>query len=319
MRTSWPALCVAAVAAFGGCGGNGMSPAPSPYIPGFEPMPAAAGYTRFITPPIRGIAPGTDQTWCQWVSPPATGDQDVLRIVGLQSRGGHHAVLYATTKKQRIGESHICTEDDMLSLSFLGAIGGEGTAGAITQLPSGLNFRLHQGQALMANVHFINASPQTFDGQAVIDVAFTPPAADHVVADLFANNGDTFTVPPMQQVSFDVSCTVQQDLSFAMVTNHMHGHGISALSEIIHADGTHEQTVRDDTWAADQMFNPRYAVYSVQAPKVAKKGETYHTRCTCRNDSDKPLTFPTEMCAGVGFYFPGNGSIACSDGGWPSP
>ena len=32
-----------------------------------------------------------------------------------------------------------------------------------------------------------------------------------------------------------------------------------------------------------------------------------------------PLVFPTEMCVGIGFYFPGRGQINCVDGTWPAP
>src|SRR5439155_5311233 len=169
-------------------------------------------------------------------------------------------------------------------------------------------------QALVINSHWVNASQQTLDGQAVIDVKFSEVSADHNVADIFANNGAGFMIPPGQTVSYDVNCTLQRDLSFAMVTNHMHGHGVAALSELIHGDGTHELLVKDDTWAADQKFNPRYARFSVAQPKTAKKGDVYHTRCTWTNTGANMLSFPTEMCAGVGFYFPGTGMIACSDG-----
>ena len=67
----------------------------------------------------------------------------------------------------------------MLHISFVGAIGGEGTATSAAKLPDGLNFRLPAGQALMINTHWLNATDNTVDGQAVIDVKFADATPDH--------------------------------------------------------------------------------------------------------------------------------------------
>src|SRR5262245_13620181 len=125
------------------------------YVADFHPPEVAAGYTRYLTPPTRGIAPGDDIEICQWVEGPSDQARDVLAITGLQSRTGHHAVLYATSATQyAVGESRICTEQDTLAISFVGAIGGEGTAASAAQLPEGLFFRVPAGQALMINTHW---------------------------------------------------------------------------------------------------------------------------------------------------------------------
>src|SRR5262249_2169473 len=151
------------------------------------------GYTRFVSPTIKAIAPGSDAEWCQYVEAPSNVDRDIIDLIGSQSATGHHAVLYATTDTSYpVGESHKCTQDDMLHISFLGAVGGEGTSGPAAKLPDGLFFRLPAGRALLANTHWVNATTQTVDGQAVFDVKFAAPDATRQIADLFANNGDTF-------------------------------------------------------------------------------------------------------------------------------
>src|SRR5580693_6597302 len=94
------------------------------YISGFDPPSVEAGYTRYVTPVVDNIMPGDDVEYCQWVAPSADSDQDVLAFSGEQSATGHHAVLYATTETNfAVGESHLCTTDDMLSISFIGGIG----------------------------------------------------------------------------------------------------------------------------------------------------------------------------------------------------
>jgi hypothetical protein len=304
---------VAAGVLIAGCGTDPESQ----YVAGFNPPPVAAGYTRFLTPTTKGIAPGADLEMCQWVTGPASAPQDVLDFTGAQSATGHHAILYATTETQfPVGESHPCTEQDMLSISFVGAIGGEG-ASNLKVLPDGLFFRLPANQALMINSHWVNATDQTVDGQAVIDIKFAPASDQRQIADLFANGGVRFAATP-GVTAYDVSCVLQQDFNFAVTFNHMHQYGMSAYTELIRGDGTKDMLVQDPTWAADQGFNPKYNKFSLAAPKVAHVGDTIHTHCEWQNTTTAPIMFPTEMCVGTGFYFPGHGQVACVDGAWPT-
>src|SRR4051812_7519647 len=93
---------------------------------GFSPPALKSGYTRMVSPTVAKLTPGTDAEWCAWIAGPSDKDRDVLDVGGAQSQTGHHGVLYATTDNSySVGESHRCTEDDMLHISFLGAIGGE--------------------------------------------------------------------------------------------------------------------------------------------------------------------------------------------------
>src|SRR5579872_2462121 len=88
-------MAVALGGALAGCATNDE---PSvKFVDGFNPPPAPAGYTRFVTPPIPGIAPGANVEMCSWVGAASTEDRDVLAMDGFQSKTGHHAVVYATT------------------------------------------------------------------------------------------------------------------------------------------------------------------------------------------------------------------------------
>jgi hypothetical protein len=287
------------------------------YVADFHPPDVAPGYTRFLTPRLRDIAPGDDVEYCQWVADPADAARDVLDVTGLQSRSGHHTVLYATMATQyAVGETHICTAQDMLPITFVGAIGGEGTSSSAAKLPDGLFFRVPEGRALMLNTHWLNATDEMLDGQALIDVKFAPASEQRQIADLFANNGVRFQIA-QGKTAYDTSCVLQEDFNFAMVSNHMHEHGWTAYSELIRADGTKEMLVADESWGSDQPFNPRYNKYSVAVPKVAHAGDTYHTHCEWQNNTGRTLGFPDEMCAGVDFYFPARGQITCTEGAWP--
>jgi hypothetical protein len=305
---AWLALAVLV-----GCGTD----AGTQWVDHFNPPPAEDGYTRFVSPTITDIEPGANVEWCQWVADAADVDRDVMDVKGYQSPTGHHAVLYATTATNfKVGESHECTVEDMLHIGFVGAIGGEGTGGDAAKLPEGLNFRLPKGQALMINTHWLNSLDNPVDGQAVIDVKFTPASSDHTIADLFANNGDLFQIDAGKTAAYDVNCVIQHDINLAMVTNHMHTYGTSAYSELVRQDGTKTMLVSDEQWLAEEQFNPKYQRFSVSTPMQAHAGDTFHTHCEWNNTTTTAKLFPDEMCAGVGFYFPGNGQITCENGGW---
>ncbi len=304
------------------CGSNGSTgtnpPAtPSPYIDGFNPAPVADGYTRFVTPEIDGLAAGSDTLYCQWLAPPAAEDQDVLDLSGMQSKYGHHVVLYASTESYPVGKSKVCDTADMESVRFLGAIGGEGNAGATRGLlPPNVAFRLLKGQALMANVHFLNTGTATIQGQAVLDVKFAAPSPTRQSAQMFVNLGTSFSIPPDSHTAYDVSCPVGQDLSFYVFSDHMHQHGTSAMTEIIHADGTKNTIVNDTTWTADMQFNPKFVSFPQQL--VIHKGDVVHTHCNWTGDTTKTLGFPDEMCVGIGFFQGAGDQVVCSDGSWPA-
>ena len=299
-------LALVGMVAVVGCGTNGPD-----YVPGFDPPAEQAGYTRYVTTPVKNITPGTNIEMCEWVAPAATEDQEVLGFTGAQSATGHHAILFATTETNfKVGDSHECTTADMVSVSYIGAVT------ETTRLPDGLFFKLRKGQALMVNTHWLNTTDGTVEGQAVVDVKFGAPDPSHTIADIFANNGDTFAITPGAPYSYDVSCVFPQDVNFAMVANHMHLNGMSAYTEVLHTDGTSTMLRQDNTWTTDEQFNPVYTVYSRDQPFVVHAGETMHTHCEWINQGSTTLMFPDEMCAGNGFYFPGNGLSACDDGTW---
>jgi hypothetical protein len=208
----------------------------------------------------------------------------------------------------------------MQSVRYLGAIGGEGTTN-VPALPANTVFRLAKGYTLMANVHFLNVGSQTIQGQAVLDVKYATPAATDRVLGLFTNLDDSFSIPASSNYSLDVNCTAKNDLNFLMVADHMHGLGTSIFTELVRADGTHVSMVQDNTWTSEMQFNPTFTVFSAEQPFQIKAGDQIHTHCTWNNPGSSPVTFPDEMCVGIGFYYAPDGAtgapeINCIKGVW---
>jgi hypothetical protein len=290
-----------------GCSASGPS-----YVEGFNPPAAQSGYLRYVAPAIHKVMPGDDLNECQWLEQPADHDRLVVATGGYQSKGGHHCTLYATKLMEKNGTSRICTNDDMLNVSFLGAIGGEGNGSNVVKLPDGLAFTLTAGQALMANAHYINASLQVFDAQSVIDVKYSTPNEQLHPVGFIAVNWAGFNIPAQTSLySSEARCTATQKLSFFMWGNHMHEYGVAELSELIRQDGTVVPLAMNDSWTRDKTFNTPWVTWDVASPLVVNAGDTFHLKCSWANMTDSAVGFPREMCVGSGFVLEGMPQSVC--------
>ena len=269
------------------------------YIDGFSPPPVAKGYHRYVTPTVHAIQPGDDLLLCEWVAPPADHDRQVVDTSGFQSLGGHHVALYATSEIEPVGTSRPCTTRDMLTVSFVGAVGAEGVSSA--KLPAGMAFTIPKGFALMTNTHYINTSDNVIEGQSVVDVEFGDPAHPLRSAGSVVINNDQFSIPPDAMYQSDGYCKATSKVSLFMWANHMHEWGMRARSEIIHPDGTTQLLAQDDGWTKDLTFNPDWTRWDTSQPFVVQPGDTYHVTCVWQNTTGAPLTFPNEMCVSTGF------------------
>jgi hypothetical protein len=279
--------------------GCAASPTTISYIPGFSPPPPPDGYTRFVTPTVTGLAPGADEMFCQWIEAPEDVDRQFVDTTGYQSIGGHHVALYATSEIEPVGTSRPCTTRDMLTVSFVGAVGAEGVSSA--KLPTGLAFAVPKGMALMTNTHYRNTTDATIDGQSVVDVKLGDPANPmHAVGNV-AINYDRFAIPPGPRYASDGYCKATKQISLFMWANHMHEWGARVWSELIRVDGTKVLLAEDDAWSKDLTFNPSWVRWDIATPFVVQPGDTYHVQCTWQNTTPDALVFPVEMCVATGF------------------
>jgi hypothetical protein len=265
-----------------------------------------------ITPPILDIAPGKDVTYCQWLADASDVTQQIANVEGFQSHGGHHLILYATSVHEPVGTSRICNDQDMLSITFVGAVGGEGTSGPAAKLPPGLAFEVPPGMALMANTHYLNATDDMFDGQSVVDVKFGDPAHPLPSVGFFVVSWAQFMIPHgTPELTSDGWCTATRDLRFIMWANHMHEYGTSVFSEVERTDGSMVTMARDDTWRPEQAFAAPWVRWDPAAPMVVKSGERFHVSCTWSNMTNADVGFPREMCVGTGFTLDAMPQMVC--------
>ena len=231
---------------------------------------------------------------------------------GYQSLGGHHFTLYATKINEAVGTTRICTQDDMLNISFLGAIGGEGNGSNVVQLPAGLAFSLPAGMALMGNAHYINATQHAFDAQTVVDVKVGGAGEALRPVGFIAVNWAGFSIPARTQgYASDARCTATTKLSFFMWGNHLHEYGDAEMSELIRGDGTTVPMAANSGWTSEQTFNTPWVKWDPAAPFVVNPGDVFHLHCVWNNGTDQAIGFPREMCVGSGFVLEAMPQAVC--------
>jgi len=286
---------------------------------GFNPPPPPAGYTRIVSPVITGIEPGDDVTICQYVQAPLDRDVDILDAQGFQSPYGHHAIAFASAADVPVGTNRSCTDDDSLSGSFLGGIGGEGGGGE--KLPEGVAFRLAKGNSIMLNVHFLNTGTKTVDGQSVLDVKFAEVDRSRKIASLFANGNSKFNVAPNAKTQATAECPVGKEIEFILFTNHMHDYGARAVTHLVRGNAVAsapELVHEDPIWTYEMQFKANFSKWSATAPLKLVPGDKLVTDCEWANTTAESIAYPREMCFGVGYFLTdGNGPMpTCFDGKW---
>lgn len=313
----------------------GSDPDPSGRsVSDFNPPPPEEGFTRLTAKRIHDIQPNTDVTYCQYLMAPFDRDMDVVKVGGYQSKFGHHAVAfsYVDDGSQEIGASTQCmgTEFNIgdglaeqgsassLGGTFLGGIGGEGAEAQ--GLPEGVAFRLKAGQGIVLNLHYINTGRTPIDGDAVVDIKFGEVDPNRKIAALFLNLNAGFNLSPRVRTDSSIDCVAQSDVAILMMANHMHEYGVSAKTEVVRAGTGAIEVLHDDPqWAYEMQFNPEYSTWPVDNPFILRAGDTIRTSCHWTNSTADSITFPREMCIGVGFALAtGNNPIApaCFQGFW---
>jgi hypothetical protein len=319
LRASWGFLCLLTA----GCGGHGSSDddtatdagtAADASYPGEDLglPPVADGATRYETQPVT-VPAGGDVLWSEWVAPPLDSDMDVVSVTGLQSQGGHHAILFGTTNVQPVGTSRAWQNDDQLTTVTYGAVGGEGNDSL--QLPDGVVLRATKGHALMVQSHYLNTTAQPIVGRTVMDVKFGPVDPTKQVASTLAAASLKVSIPPNSTTSLDVTCKLQQDYHVLMYANHMHSYGVSVSTELVNADGTKTPLKVDATWDPSWAFHPNYTRFTLQSAQLLPAGSTIHTTCTWTNTTVNALNFPDEMCTFAGYVL-ADLDADCVDGQW---
>ena len=180
-------------------------------------------------------------------------------------------------------------------------------------LPDGIAFKLSSGQRWVADVHYVNTSPDTICMNTAYYLDLIPQAEVDSYAAAFNLDAGGFELPPGEESTESFSCEWEQDVSILSLAGHMHEHG-RAFDVLHHTEGASPESVyRIDQWhpsyqSGSPVFNFDFGELEV------REGESLETVCTWFNESDHPLAYPDEMCTTFGVAYPLEEPLYCDNG-----
>jgi hypothetical protein len=235
----------------------------------------------------------------------------VATASAVQASGGHHVTLYYVDNQRPVGMSPCSGTTEMEDWHFVVGAGGEGNAGDLVDLAPGLAIRIPAGKQLMIQLHYINIMGEEYPARDTMSVYFADPAKVVAYASDFVINDEKFRIEPGQKLVSTMDCVIPQDVQLSMFLGHMHEHGVQYTLEKIDEAGNVIESMYDEKWAPSFASHPPIDKFSVEAPLKLAKGTRLRQRCEWNNTSTSPLLFPTEMCVGFGYYFPGDARLMC--------
>lgn len=262
-----------------------------------------------VTLPTFDIEPG-ESFQCYYSDIITDKELSVITAVGGQVDGGHHLSVYYVDSHRDPGMEE-CTSAEMLDWHFVVGAGGEGNSAAQLQLPKGLAFKIPEGKQLMVQAHYINVSGEKMVAKDWIELGLVGSEEVEDYAADFVIDEDRFEIEPHAEYTSTITCEVPQDLRLTLLLGHMHEQGAHFSLEKVDADGKVLESMYDEAWAPQYASHPPMLTYTKEEPLFLEKGTLLRQTCSWKNETDKRLLFPTEMCIGFGYYFPGTERVMC--------
>ncbi len=310
---SFLALTLAASGSACSSSGTATTPPPDPRIQvaGLAPTAPDVNGFQLILPKVTGMEPGKSYEYCTWTDKILDRDMNVKGTQSFQTSGGHHVVLFYTTKPRPAGTTRVCTDDDMTSIRF--GMGGEDKK--FSELPDDLAVTLPKGAQIVAQHHYINTGATPLEAQSAINIKLADPAKPIKKSSSVVVVDSNLRVPPGKS-AVDLKCIVNREYSVWMLLPHMHTHGTRV--EVNHTSGGDTKTLFNVAWTPEYEFHAPTIIRSVNDVIRYKAGDEIRVRCEYDNTTGKELSFGQEMCLAFGMTIDadGIGNVACDGGKW---
>jgi hypothetical protein len=248
-------------------------------------------------------------------------DVGITAQANYQSPNGHHVVIFGTTVSEREmpdGTQWDCTTPESMDMGNLDPliIGGDiayGPEGVLNSfiLPAGMGASLNNGQRVVIQSHYINATDKAVLVRDEVQLTVVPEDEVEIWAAPFAQSIDGFKIPAGAvdyNETFD--CVWEADYNIVYLGGHMHEWGTAFKTDRT-VDGVTDTLYEVPVW--DPIFRdaPMYQQYE-QGEFTVKPGDVFTTSCTWTNDTSNDLPFPNEMCVTFGMVFPSKVPVVCS-------
>ncbi len=280
-----------------GCGGSEAASGEDPNKLSFEiaaiDVPAGESFTCVYTDII------TDH------------ELSVVAATGSQEAGGHHLSLYYVDNPREPHSVPCSGTTEMVDWHFVVGAGGEGTDGTFLDLAEGLAIKIPQGKQLLIQAHYINTSGEAMTATDTMEIHTVDPSTVKAYASDFVVFDESFEIQPNSAEESMMTCEVPEDVQLSMLLGHMHEQGASYKLETVDAEGNAQETLYEEDWNAAYASHPPIQRYTMEDPLVLKAGTRLRQTCKWNNTTPELLLFPTEMCIGFGYYFPGTSRLMC--------
>jgi hypothetical protein len=250
------------------------------------------------------IEPGEDRMVCHYATynGPETAITDAI---GLQGKGGHHAVLLSAKEPQPDGTIEECTDaSDMAKYDVL----------TIPQeLPEGHGALLTANRQVVIQSHYVNTTDEPILVRDVVQLPTMRPEDVVTWTAPFITNTLDVELPAgkVTEVSFD--CIVPEAVELLVIGGHMHEWGLKFELEMGMSPEAMEMTYLVDPWSAEFRDLPPVTLY-YSNPKPLAAGTIVRTTCTFNNTESEPLMFPHEMCTSFGIVAGTKEPMVCRQG-----
>lgn len=268
---------------------------------------AAAKNELVVKTPVYDVPDG-ESFECFYTDIVTDKDLSVVSAAGTQGPGGHHIIVYYSDEVKD-PEHHPCDDAEMANWHQVVGANGLGTGEPAISMPEGLAIKVPAGKQIVLQTHYINTTGKVQQYSDEVNVALATPEEVKAYANLFAVSDMGFQVQPHAQTTSVTQTSVHKDAQIILMGGHMHEHGKQFKLEILDDAGQVQEVLYDEKWSAAYASHPPLLRYTMDAPRLLKKGTRLRQTCVFDNESPDTLKFPTEMCVTFGFYFPDEGEM----------
>lgn len=210
-----------------------------------------------------------------------------------QGKYGHHVVLLEA--KEPLAPNTVVDCSDASEMKKYGPY-----TITDTDIPPGHATLLKTGMKLVLQSHYVNAGTKPLTVRDGLRLSLIPMDQVTHWTSTFVTNTLDIEIPAKgaRKVRFD--CAVKQDVSLILVGGHMHEYGKRFELEFGPSVDKLERIYLAAPWTPEfRDLPPIYEFFD--APIKLTKGSILRTTCEWDNPTDKPVTFPHEMCDAFGF------------------
>ncbi|MBT6491425.1 MAG: hypothetical protein HOK97_16770 [Deltaproteobacteria bacterium] len=245
------------------------------------------------------IPPNTESMLCYFLAPePETLYARDLR--DYQGASGHHVILFRTIQYVEPGTIRDCTEvEDMGNLIPIIAPVKFG----LGQFPDGMAIKVPEGAQLVIQQHVLNLRETEIVTNDALHLALLPQEDVEIQAGFLGLSAVDFEIAPHSTQTLELDCEVPADMNILTIGGHMHESGMryEALSGSL---DNLSPLLQVESWLPIFRDEPPVAEWPLESPRIIQQGSIIRTICEFENTTDDALSFPEEMCATFGYYYP---------------